>query len=176
MWLLWIGHAVNKNSVERIMPDIEKYPFCIMSNFSGAVSWSLDKARAALSECDVVLMPATESYKSANRTVDAILMGCFVVAEPHPSLMDIPGIYIGNIKEGLEWLKTQSVQSVNERISLAQNYVMEKYAPKIMTAMWRDLIQSLTTSAAEASTGAVDGSTLTPETVPISDAIYAVWP
>jgi hypothetical protein len=102
---------------------------------------------------DVVLMPATDTYKSPNRTIEAIRQGCFVIAEPHPALNDFPGIWIGNIKEGLEWLKRQSVMDLSDRISLAQTYVAERYSPKTVAAMWRTAIQSLTTSAAVERTG-----------------------
>jgi hypothetical protein len=54
-----------------------------------------------------VVIPATAPYKSANRAIEAIRQGCFVVAEPHPALEGFP-IYIGNIKHAIRQRKPNS--------------------------------------------------------------------
>lgn len=151
--LLWFGHAVNKLSLERILPEIEGYPLRVVSNFGGSIPWSRQTMLEEFANADIILMPATEDYKSANRTVEALRQGCFVIAEPHPSLMDIHGIYIGSIKEGLEWVKSQSITEINRRISMAQKYVTEKYSPAILTEMWRSAIQRPTISEVAAPIG-----------------------
>jgi hypothetical protein len=155
---LWFGNAVNQPSLLRIWDDIKDYPVRVVGNFENAIPWSHATMLREFKDADVVLMPATEDYKSANRTVEAIRQGCFVIAEPHPAINGFPGIWIGNIKEGLEWLKKQSVLGIQSRISLAQHYVTEEFTPKTVAAMWRNAIESLTTSEADAPTGQ-DGST-----------------
>src|SRR5262249_16369827 len=133
--LLWFGHSSNKPSLDRIMPDIEEYPLRVVSNFKGAVPWSHDVMLREFRNADIVVIPSTEYYKSANRTVEAIRQGCFVIAEPHPALKDIPGIWIGDIKKGIEWSKRNSAEA-RERTSWAQKYVKENYSPRTLAAVW----------------------------------------
>jgi hypothetical protein len=152
--LLWFGHASNKPSLDRIMPDIQEYPLRIVSNFEGAVPWSYNTMLREFRNCDIVIVPATETYKSANRTVEAIRQGCFVVAEPHPALNNIPGIWIGNIKEGIEWAKRHSIEA-KQRTSWGQKYVRDVYAPKTVASAWKSVIQSLITSEAAEHVGSI---------------------
>ncbi len=161
--LLWFGGAVNRDALERILPDLENYPLRIVSNHPGDIPWSHETMLKEFKRADIVVMPMREEYKTANRTVEAVRQGCFVIAEPQPSIMDIPGIYIGNIKEGLEWIKKQPLSSIDSRISSAAMYVTGKYSPSILAAMWRDAIQRPTTSDVGTSIGEADGLTSIPE-------------
>ncbi len=155
--ILWFGHHVNRSGLQRILPDVQDYPLHVVGNFGGAIPWSKDTMLREFAGADIVILPATEEYKSCNRAVESIRQGCFVVAEPHPSLMEIPGIWIGNIKEGIEWAK-QHTSEARQRTSLAQTYVTEKFSPRTVTAMWRNAIQRPTTSEAGVLVGAA-GST-----------------
>lgn len=166
--LLWYGHAVNKASLERVMPDLEGYELNVVSNFGGAVPWSYETMLIAFANADIVILPATEAYKSANRAVEAIRQGCYVVAEPHPAINDIPGIWIGNIREGIEWVR-QHLPEANAQLFTAQKYVTEKYSPQTVSQMWRTVTGLPTTSAVETSTGTV-GSTLIFAEVPNCNA------
>jgi hypothetical protein len=94
-------------------------------------------------------MPATAEYKSPNRAVEAIRQGCFVVSERD---LGIPEIYVGNIKEGIEWTQTQNV---NQRISKAQKFVTEEFSPKILIDKWKTLTKQRTTLDAEKRNGTV---------------------
>lgn len=152
--LLWFGHETNRPSLQRVMPDLYEYPLRIVSNFPGSIPWSVATMLEEFKRADIVIIPATEAYKSANRAVEAIRQGCFVVAEPHPALNDIPGIWIGNIKKGIEWAKHYSLEA-RQALSSSQSHVREKYAPKIVTAMWKKLTERPTTSEAETSIGLV---------------------
>jgi hypothetical protein len=156
--LLWFGHHVNRESLHRVLPDIEGYPIHVVSNFPGAIPWSHETMLAEFAYADIVILPATEKYKSCNRAVESIRRGCFVVAEPHPSLEGFPGIWIGNIKEGVEWASTH-LREANQLTSLAQKYVMERFTPRICASAWRQAIQRPTTSAEETKNG-TDGSAL----------------
>jgi hypothetical protein len=100
---------------------------------------------------DIVVIPATAPYKSANRAIEAIRQGCFVVAEPHPALEGFP-IYIGNIKEGIEWTKTQNM---SQRILEAQNFVTAKFTPQTLIDKWKIATRRPTTLDAERKNGTV---------------------
>jgi len=138
--LLWYGHAVNKHSLERILPDLEGYNLRVVSNFGGAIPWSHETMLEEFARADIVLMPATAEYKSPNRAVEAIRQGCFVVSERD---LGIPHIYVGNILEGIKW-----TQDTNTLISKAQKFVRDEYSPRILIDKWKTLSALRTTSDA----------------------------
>jgi uncharacterized Rossmann fold enzyme len=140
--LLWYGHAVNKHSLERILPDLEGYNLRVVSNFGGAIPWSHETMLEEFARADIVLMPATAEYKSPNRTIEAIRQGCFVVSERD---LGIPHIYVGNILEGIKWTQTQDINSL---ISKAQKFVTEEFTPRILIDKWKTLTKLRTTSDA----------------------------
>jgi hypothetical protein len=136
--LLWFGHKLNSYS---IVPFLDLEDLRIVSNTKGAIPWSTDTVEFELQCADIVLMPATAAYKSPNRTLEAIRSGCFVVAEPHPAINDFP-IWIGDIKEGIEWAK-QNPSKANEMTKVAQAFVREKYSPEIQANAWRIALATL---------------------------------
>jgi len=138
--LLWFGNKTNKQSLQRIMPNLDGYPLTVVSNFGGTIPWSYKTMVKEFAKADIVIIPATDAYKSANRAIEAIRQGCYVVAEPHPSLEGFPGIWIGNIKEGIEWTKN-NLQKANENLLEAQKFVMERFSPQICSLMWKKAIQ-----------------------------------
>lgn len=150
--LLWFGHLVNRESLVRIMPEISEYPLRVVSNFEGSIPWSEQVMTREFIMADIVIIPATEKYKSNNRALESIRNGCFVVAEPHPSLMEIPGIWIGNIKEGIEWTR-QNLPEARNRTRIAQYHVAKQYSPQTITFAWKNAIKRPTTSVVEKSTG-----------------------
>ena len=149
--LLWFGHHVNRDSLQRILPDLEGYPLRVVSNFEGAIPWSKETMLEEFARADIVVIPTTASYKSANRAIEAIRQGCFVVAEPHPALEGFP-IYIGNIKEGIEWTKQQNM---NELISKAQKFVTAEFSPQILIDKWKSATKRPTTLDADKKNGTV---------------------
>lgn len=157
--LLWFGHGVNYDSLERVLPDIEGFPLTIVSNVPNALQWTPDILYQELPKADIVILPATAIYKSANRAIEAVRQGCFVVAEPHPSLENFPGIWIGDIRKGIEWA-TQNLTEANQRTRQAQLHT-ENFSPAHVANVWRTIFRELSsTSAAERNAGP-DGSTLT---------------
>ena len=70
--LLWFGHHVNRESLQRILPDLEGYPLRVVSNFDGAIPWSKETMLEEFARADIVVIPATVPYRSANRAIEAI--------------------------------------------------------------------------------------------------------
>jgi len=170
--LFWFGHAQNFYSLEPWLPALRPYTLRVMSNIEGAIPWSLDRLQQELFWADVVLITETAPYKSANRAVEAIRMGCFVVAEPHPGLMDIPGIWIGNLLKGIQWVE-QNPALANERVGQAQTYVQERFSPARVANAWRTCIQACASNWGVDISPGTDGSTWTasaPVTAPTSSA------
>lgn len=147
--LLWFGHALNINSLERVMPLLGGMEVAIVSNIDGAIPWSIQAVQEQMEIADIVLIPETAPYKSPNRTLEAIRRGCFVVAEPHPALNDIPGIWIGNIRKGIEWA-SHNPQDANLRTKKAQEFVRKTYSPRIQADAWRTAIQKAQSSSTSA--------------------------
>lgn len=143
--LMWFGHALNYYSVQRILHTLPE-PLLVVSNFDGAVPWSIENVLAGMKECDIVIMPETAPYKSPNRTVEAIRRGCFVVAEPHPSINDIPGIWLGDIRKGIEWAQ-QNPSEAMQRTRTAQDFIRNAYSPKTQASAWRTAIQKAQSSS-----------------------------
>lgn len=140
--LLWFGQGANLPSLQRIFTQIVGHPLAIVSNVPGTIPWSIEALSHYLIDADIVLMPETAPYKSPNRTIEAIRNGCFVVAEPHPAINDIPGIWLGNIKEGIEWAQ-KNLDEANKRTAEAQNFVRRRYSPKTQACAWRTVIQKV---------------------------------
>lgn len=151
--LLWFGHPNNLASLNRILPTQASLGFAggplhvvtIKSAIQASlgievIEWSPETIVEELSWADIVLMPATAKTKSCNRTVEAIRQGCFVVAEPHPSIEHIPGIWIGDIQEGIAWA-TQHPGEANARTREAQTYISRVYDPKTVACAWSRVIQ-----------------------------------
>lgn len=136
--LLWFGHRVNVQSIDRLdMGDAVRK----VSNAPGCIPWSMPTMREEFARADIVLMPATADYKSPNRTLEAIRQGCFVVAEPHPALKDFP-IWIGDIKEGIEWAAKNYVKA-NQMIKEAQAFIRERFSPATQASAWRSVLVEL---------------------------------
>lgn len=137
--LLWFGHPSNMPSLIDIAPSIADQKIMIVTNADGAIPYSRDNMLSAFLEADIVLMPETAPYKSANRTVEAIRQGCFVVAHPHPAINHIPGIWRGNIRKGIEWAQSNRSEA-NARTREAQAFIEKQYSPKTVASAWRKAV------------------------------------
>lgn len=156
---LWFGHPSNFPSLQEILPRIFA-PLFVVSNLPLAMPWSLKAMHNAFDANDIVLLPSTARTKSPNRAVEAIRQGLFVVAEEHPSITDFPGIWIGDIAEGIAWA-SQNLSEANERTRLAQRYISQRYSPKTQADAWKSLlprVKSVSTSEVAAFVGSA-GST-----------------
>jgi len=148
--LLWFGHCINRDGLLRVMPDVEKHPLTIVSRIDykplpmppQTIPWTNDSMPGHLAKADIVIIPTTPEYKSANRAIESIRQGCFVVAEPHPAIEEIDHIWVGNIKEGVEWA-IQNPKEARERTLLAQQLVKVKFSPQSQADVWRTLLKKL---------------------------------
>ena len=144
--LLWFGQGMNIDSLIRVLPNIHTHPIRIVSNIEGMIPWSTETMLEEFVRADIVLMPETAPYKSPNRTIEAIRQGCFVVAEPHPAINDFPGIWLGNIRTGVEWAISNNGEA-NLRTRIAQGYVQNAYSPTTQASAWRTVIQTVLSSS-----------------------------
>lgn len=130
---LWYGHRTN---LRDIAPYVGRLPgLRIISNADGFAQWSPETMDREFDACGLVVIPTGKSMaKSGNRAVEAIRRGRFVVAGFLPAYADL-GIYIGDIMDGVAWLKTHERQAT-ERIKASQAYVREEFCPRRIAKLW----------------------------------------
>jgi len=134
--LLWYGHESN---LKTILP----YMNLGVSILSGR-DWSRDKQLDMLEGCAVVLIPTDERKgKSANRMIEAIRNGRFVVAGELPAHDEFKDfMWVGDITEGVTW----ALQNRNEaiaRVKAAQDYIREKYSPAAIARQWLTVLDTV---------------------------------
>jgi len=130
---LWYGHRSN---LQDIAPYVGRLPgLRIISNADGFTQWSPETMDCAFDACGMVVIPTGKSMcKSGNRAVEAIRRGRFVVSGYLPAYADL-GIYVGDIMDGVEWVKTHERQAL-ERIKASQAYVRDEYCPRRIAKLW----------------------------------------
>lgn len=173
--VLWFGHPTNYYSLEPWLPHLTDYDLRVMTNKPGCVPYSLDGLHAEFAQADIVILPETAPYKSANRAVEAIRSGCFVVADYHPALTEIPGIWTGHIVKGLAWA-TQHPSMCREQLTQSQAYVRDRYSPERVANAWKMLVMgSMSISAVDTSPGRAGSISMVsgPRATPISSRISA---
>lgn len=134
--VLWYGHQSNLKTIYPYMDCIDMvltYP-----------EWTREKQLAALKLCAVVVIPMDERKgKSANRLIEAVRNGRFVVAGELPAHDEFKEfMWIGGIREGLAWAKNHPGECI-ERVKQCQDYIREHYSPERIGRMWLEALQSI---------------------------------
>jgi hypothetical protein len=163
--LLWFGHPSNVSSINRLLSLGELFPLTIVTDAAKVdgpqtvrlVPWSEEALRQELALADIVLMPETAPHKSANRTLEAIQAGCYVVAEPHPSLRSFPDLPLGNIRKGIVWAQ-EHLPEANARTTRLQQYVQAQYSLERVGNAWKSLVQGCTSTSVPARSRGLAGS------------------
>ena len=154
--LVWFGHKTNLYSLVRILPDIEDYALRVVSNAPGTIKWSVETTKTELDNADIAIFPATKTYKSPNRVLEAIRRGCFVVAEYHPSIEDFEGIWVGDIPSGIEFAQNHR-EKANSWTRHAQQFIKQRYSPKTQADAWKKAL-ALDYISVQVGTIGTDGS------------------
>lgn len=155
--LLWYGNAMNYDGMAMFRDVLSSYPLRLVSNIEGFIPWSKQTMREEFLNADIVLLPDSAPTKSANRAIEAIRQGCFVVATPHPSLEQIPGIWMGDFLKGVEWATTHP-QEANQRLIRSQAYVQAQFSPERVANAWKRLAMVYASNWAVATSPGQDGS------------------
>jgi hypothetical protein len=162
--LLWFGHASNYSGLAMFREALKDYPLQIVSNLENCIPWSKETMREEFIKADIVLLPDSAPTKSANRAVEAIRQGCYVVATPHPSLEGIPGIWVGDFMKGVAWASSHQKEA-NERLIQSQAYVRARFSPARVANAWKTLAMACVSNWGAGISRGKDGSIST-ETVP----------
>lgn len=134
--LLWYGHESN---IKTILPYMDLNPKILSGE-----EWSRKKQLAMLNDCAIVLIPTDfRRGKSANRMIEAIRNGRFVVAGELPAHDEFKDLmWVGDIREGVEWALSNK-KEVIERIKAAQDYVRDRYSPETIGKQWKRTLDEL---------------------------------
>jgi hypothetical protein len=108
--------------------------------------WNWDLQGELLANTDIVLMPVTvEHYrtetKSANRLIDSVMSGKFVITSPLDSYVEFqPYTWQQDYIEGIKWAR-KNPADVLSRISHGQDYTRSRYQARILAERWINLAQ-----------------------------------
>lgn len=149
--LLWYGSPTNLPGLLDNAEELDGHKVWMITNKKvvspelECSNWSPEMMMRGFQTCDAVVIPQrlTHPYylsKGANRLMEAVRQGRFVLAHPVPSYKEFgKWMWIGNIREGIEWLKNNESE-VEDRIKACQEYIKEKYSPDVMGKKWENLI------------------------------------
>lgn len=109
--------------------------------------WTWERQGQLLSECDIVLMPVLTDNprtdtKSANRVIDSLISGRFVITTPLASYEEFaPYTWQGDYIEGIKWARDNPDQVI-KMITAGQQYTEQNYSARVLS---KQLIDSITT-------------------------------
>ena len=132
----WFGHESN-------LVDLDRYlPIPGLQILTGD-DWSRDKQLAMLKECSCVLIPTGKSMaKSANRLIESVRNGRFVIAGEMPAHDEFKDLmYIGNdLKNSLELFQSSNPVDILQRIRDCQTIIRDRYSPGRISRLWLEAI------------------------------------
>ena len=137
--LLWFGHRANLKHLVELGIEC-----AVVTN----PQWTPQLQAEALRECDLVLLPQKDKWKSANRAVAALRAGRYAVADPVQSYEGL--CWTGGVLEGIEWVKSNP-GSIIERILKSQELIRERFSPKRLARQWCDCILAVAESTSQVS-------------------------
>lgn len=131
----WFGHESN-------LVDVEPYRHISGLKVLTGDNWSRDRQIEMLGECSCVLIPTGKSMaKSANRLIEAVRNGRFVVAGELPAHEEFKRfMWIGkNLDDGIQWLYSNPSEAL-QRIRDCQAYIRDRYSPLTISKLWLEAI------------------------------------
>jgi hypothetical protein len=156
--VLWYGHPTNFEHLHRVWNQLKGYNLMVITNgieltdtVAGkdfpVVPWNHENMMDGFKQSDIVVIPTGDegykSHKGANRMLEAIRQGVFVVAEPHPEYNKFKEwMYIGDIGKGLAWVQSNK-KYIKGRIESAQKFVSSNYHPQIIGKKWIKALSSI---------------------------------
>ncbi len=153
--LMWFGHWTNLKTLARTglegvtvltnmdgVPD--HYPAAKAAAKTGFKRWSPEAMDEAFRSHAIVVIPTGRGIaKSANRLIESVRAGKFVVAEPLPAYEEFAEwMWVGDLREGVEWAK-QNRKSCLERVRACQDYIRDRYSPRTIGLKWERVLSSI---------------------------------
>lgn len=152
--LLWFGHWTNVKDLARsgleatILTNPESVPkdsdTLKYLDRVGCKTWTPEGMDEAFQSHALVVIPTGRSMaKSANRLIESVRAGKFVVAEPLPAYEEFSGLmWVGGLKEGVSWALSHKDECL-KRVKACQALIRHKYSPERIGAMWERVLSSI---------------------------------
>ena len=108
-------------------------------------TWTWELQGQLLQDCDIVLMPVLTDNprtdtKSANRVIDSLMSGRFVITTPLASYEEFaPYTWQGDYIEGIKWACANPTKVI-EMITAGQKYTEEHYSAQMLSKQFIDSI------------------------------------
>lgn len=108
--------------------------------------WDWELQGQYIKECDIVLMPVhTDNYrtttKSANRVIDSLISGRFVVTSPLDSYLEFKNYtWQNDYIQGIKWAVANPKQAL-EKIQSGQTYTEENYSATVLSKKYIEEIK-----------------------------------
>jgi len=151
--LLWFGHWTNLKDLDRtglkatVLTDARNVPPGHTAEILARTPhelWTHEAMDKALKSHAIVVIPTGRAIaKSANRLIESVMAGKFVVAEPLPAYEEFSGLmWVGDMKAGVEWAQGHRDECL-ERVKACQAYIKKKFSPERIGLMWERLLSSI---------------------------------
>jgi hypothetical protein len=108
--------------------------------------WTWELQGQLLEQCDIVLMPVQTDNprtdtKSANRVIDSLISGKFVITTPLASYEEFaPYTWQGDYIEGIKWARDNPDQVIN-MIAAGQQYTEQNYSARVLSKQLIDEVE-----------------------------------
>ena len=149
--VLWFGRAETFDTLKGVELDcpIECVLDCQEPGSTTDVRmtpWSMQTMRHAFSQHDIVIIPETALWKGANRAVNALRQGKFVVASETPAINELQDfVYVCRgepILNGVQWARAHA-DAAATMVAAGQAYVAKWFSPEFCAAQWLSVLESL---------------------------------
>lgn len=143
---LCFGNKWNINLLKKV-PNLHKalgdyYLQVISEPFADFVTpYSEESIKAGFDRAGAVIIPVGKRIaKSANRLIESINAGCFVICNPMPAYDEFKRFaYVGDIAKGIEWYLNNPEEALS-MVSEGQKYIQERYTMNQIGPMWGDAL------------------------------------
>lgn len=152
--LLWFGNPLNLPDFFRAVQKLEglQLPLGCISRHEDYMSdelkqliipWSPTAMDKGLKSAAVVILPTGLSpAKSANRLIESVRAGKFVVAEPLPAYEEFAEwMWVGDIREGVQWAFKNKAECL-KRVKRAQKYIAKHYSMEALGPKWLEVVKA----------------------------------
>lgn len=145
---LWFGHRRNFKELTSVLPVMGDRKLRVVTGpkeTPNTIPWSPENMKKAFEMSNIVLLPTQRGneYKSANRLINSIRAGCFPVCMNHPAYQEFKNlVWVGHFPTGLKWVDAFK-SDLNGLVSVAQDYIRDRYSPQSIGKQWADYLESL---------------------------------
>lgn len=151
--LLWFGNPLNLRDFFRAVRKMEgiSVPMGCISRHEDYMSdelkqliipWSPTAVDKGFKSAAVVILPTGLSQcKSANRLLESVRAGKFVVAEPMPAYEEFADfVWVGDLREGVEWALANEKECL-KRVKKCQAYIRKRYSMEAIGPKWLEAVK-----------------------------------